>query len=149
MEVKTISGKVIYKNDKWLTVKIDGYNSTHSDFVLINHLSEYLNAGDHFQLNVQSNRKYKNGNAKWFHVPIKSKNAPMRVVLGIGVEEMMLQPCIGNLLVKGNRVYKVKHCEKCSNGYGNGYFCEFWWKLICEDVTDSERGKRALKEQID
>lgn len=144
---KQIQGVVTNKTDKWLTVKIDGYKATHSDFVFVNPFSSYLNVGDHFSLFVSSKQKKINGGTKWFHIPEKHK-ANAHVVLGIGTEEMVFQPCIGNIIVKGNHAYRVKHCEKCSNGFGYGYFCEFWWKITCEDITVTEQGKKAIKEQI-
>ena len=136
------------KSDKWMTVKLDGSKSTHTDIVQVNQYSAYLNKGDHFELTVNSKQTRKNGYIKWFHIPCKSKDKTTRIVLGIGIDEMSLQPITGNVYVKGSRAYEVKKCEKCDNGFGNGYFCEYWWKLTCIDISLTERGKKAIYEQI-
>lgn len=145
---REISGKVLKKGEKWLTVNLSG-RKYGSDYVLVNPYSAFLNAGDKFTLTVNSSKKHNDGKTKWFHVPVSSKEKPSRIVLGIGTDEMVLQPCIGNIIIKDKRAYEVKKCEKCSNGYSFGYFCEYWWKIVCIDITFTNRGKKAIKQQIE
>lgn len=146
--MRKIKGTVIDENDKWFTVKLDGHKSVHSDFVLINQYSSFLKRHDTFELTVESRKKHSNGNVKWFHIPVSDKKKSSKAVLGIGTDEMAYQPCIGNLIVKNGQVYKVIRCEKCSDGYVNGYFSEDWWKITCVIITNTDRGKKALIEQI-
>lgn len=146
--MRKIKGIIIDKNSKWFVIKQDKYKSSHSDFMLINEYSSFLNKGDKFELYVESHEKQTNGARKWFHIPVNNDERATTIVLGVGVDNMIIQPCSGNVIVKADKAYKVKRVEKKPDGWSNGYFSDYWWKITCEDITNTERGKKAIAEQI-
>ena len=147
--MRIIKGKVIKKGERWFTVKLQNINSEHMDLLLINKYSSFLNEGDEFSLNVESKIKKRKNYQKWCHIPVLPKDKPVTIVLGIGLNDMAFQPVMGNVYVKNGQVFLVKQqAEKKNNGWEYGYSCDEWWRIVCEVITDTDRGQKILKEII-
>ena len=145
--MKWIKGKILFKGEKWYRIALERYNEKNSDYLLIDDYTREYNIGDDFTLYVKSVRKENDGKVKWFHVP--AKKYTKEIVIGFGVDDLIIQPCVDNVFVKGGRTYKVKQVKKRNDGWSYGYTSDFWWECICEDITKSEKGQKAIEEQID
>lgn len=143
-------GVVVYKGKKWLKIVLNGHENGPENFLLINELSKNLNVGDTFSMYVNSVcKKDSNGHMQWFHIPQqKGKKHKYPIVIGFGVDNMIIQPCIGNVFVKGDRVLKIVKVKQKDDGWSFGYTSELWWELHCEDITDTPKGQTAMKQQL-
>lgn len=145
--MRWIKGKILFKGKKWFGIVLEGYNEKNPDYLLIDDFTKKYKVGDIVNLYVKSVRKENDGKVKWFHIP--TKKYAKEIVIGFGVDNHIIQPCIGNVFVKGDRAYKVKNVTKRSDGWSYGYTSEYWWECICEDITRTQKGQKAIEEQID
>lgn len=145
-KIQKISGVVTKKGKRWLEISVDGILDRQNNFLLINYVSRNLKEGEPFTLWVQTNKKVENKKTKWFHIPQSDK---MNIIVGFGIDSMIAQPIIGNVIVKGDLALLVKAVKRRSNGFDFGYSCEFWWELTCQNISDTKKGRKALSEIID
>lgn len=143
------NGVVIRKFDKWLKVSVNGHEDGPDNYMLINEHTENLSAGDAFSVYAKSIcKRDKDGKMQWFHIPLQKCVRKHPIIIGFGVDNMIVQPCVGNIFVKGDRCLRIAKVTQKNNGWSYNYTSELWWELYCEDITDTPKGQEALKQQL-
>ena len=144
--MQQIKGKVLSIGKTWLRVEIKGCEDN-INYLLIDNQTKDIKEGHNFNLIVETICKEKAGTRKWFHIASVKTNK--KVVIGFELDTMVVQPITGNVFVKGTRAYKILSVKKRDSGWSYGYDCEYWWECVCEDVTNSNKGLKAISEIID
>ena len=149
MKKQKISATIIGKSKNWFSIVLDGKNEKYPDFLLVDDNTKDYNIGQHISLFVKTTSKKNNNFTKWFHIPVSKDEINKHTVLGVGCDSYVYPPCRNNIIVKDNRAFKILYVQKECDGWKYGYKSTFWWKMICDDITDTFEGQNAIKENME
>lgn len=149
MKKQKISATVLSKGERWYAIVLDGKDEKYPDFLLIDENTKDYELDQHISLFVTTTAKKKNNYLKWFHIAVPKSEINKHTVIGVGCDFYIYPPCTNNIIVKDNRAFRILDVSKESDGWKFGYKSKYWWKIICEDITDTPKGKYAIKENME